>query len=223
MPEYTRILHDGETISITGTHLGHNVPDFELGRNRHCINLSSIAGDPEVLGSVVAEMGVGELWRRADEERFGNLGTWQAARRASRRAAAKAAEIEVARIAERSSGASLVAESKKTKMLLEEQNATGGASGGYRGRWWLSWRGEQVVDIASAMVHRSTESLRAARRGDCREGCPGEEGGREGVCLVFLRQKFRRIFASFNISIFYKYNSCVVTTQHPSPHKQLTS
>lgn len=39
-----RILPGGETVSIDGTHLGHNLPD-KLG-NRYCINLVSIAGKP---------------------------------------------------------------------------------------------------------------------------------------------------------------------------------
>jgi len=39
-----RVLRDGETVSITGTHLGHNLPD-KTG-NRYCINLVSIAGQP---------------------------------------------------------------------------------------------------------------------------------------------------------------------------------
>jgi len=36
-----RQLPDGETISIDGTHLGHNLPD---GKNRYCIDLVSVAG-----------------------------------------------------------------------------------------------------------------------------------------------------------------------------------
>ena len=44
--EYVRCLegHEEECVSITGTHLGHNIPD-ENG-NRYCINLVSIAGRP---------------------------------------------------------------------------------------------------------------------------------------------------------------------------------
>ena len=34
----------GETVSTTGTHLGHNLPDGK--GNRYCINLSSVAGRP---------------------------------------------------------------------------------------------------------------------------------------------------------------------------------
>mmetsp|Transcript_14120 Transcript_14120/g.21558 ORF Transcript_14120/g.21558 Transcript_14120/m.21558 type:complete len:214 (+) Transcript_14120:186-827(+) len=34
----------GETVSLTGTHLGHNLPDRK--GNRYCINLVSIAGQP---------------------------------------------------------------------------------------------------------------------------------------------------------------------------------
>lgn len=34
----------GETVSVTGTHLGHNLPD--RAGNRYCINLVSIAGRP---------------------------------------------------------------------------------------------------------------------------------------------------------------------------------
>ena len=37
-----RVLPDGETVSTTGTHLGHNLPD--RSGNRYCINLISVAG-----------------------------------------------------------------------------------------------------------------------------------------------------------------------------------
>ena len=40
-----RCLKDGECISDTGTHLGHNLPD--KSGNRYCINLVSVAGNPE--------------------------------------------------------------------------------------------------------------------------------------------------------------------------------
>lgn len=40
-----RCLRDGEAVSLTGTHLGHNLPDRK--GNRYCINLVSIAGAPE--------------------------------------------------------------------------------------------------------------------------------------------------------------------------------
>jgi hypothetical protein len=40
-----RVLPNGETVSLSGTHLGHNLLD-KLG-NRYCINLVSIAGNPE--------------------------------------------------------------------------------------------------------------------------------------------------------------------------------
>jgi len=40
-----RVLRNsGETVSIDGTHLGHNLPDRK--GNRYCINLVSIAGSP---------------------------------------------------------------------------------------------------------------------------------------------------------------------------------
>ena len=39
-----RVLTNGETISIDGTHLGHNLPDSN--GNRYCINLVSVAGNP---------------------------------------------------------------------------------------------------------------------------------------------------------------------------------
>jgi len=39
-----RILPGGESVSVDGTHLGHNLPD--INGNRHCINLVSIAGRP---------------------------------------------------------------------------------------------------------------------------------------------------------------------------------
>lgn len=38
-----RVLPDGETVSVDGTHLGHNLPD---NKNRYCINLVSVAGRP---------------------------------------------------------------------------------------------------------------------------------------------------------------------------------
>ena len=43
--ENVRCLQNGESVSLTGTHLGHNIPD-EKG-NRYCINLVSVAGNPE--------------------------------------------------------------------------------------------------------------------------------------------------------------------------------
>lgn len=43
--EYVRCLKDGECVSTTGTHLGHNLPD--RSGNRYCINLVSVAGNPE--------------------------------------------------------------------------------------------------------------------------------------------------------------------------------
>ena len=39
-----RCLENGETVSVDGTHLGHNLPHG--GRNRYCINLVSCAGNP---------------------------------------------------------------------------------------------------------------------------------------------------------------------------------
>jgi len=40
-----RVLRSsGETVSVSGTHLGHNLPDRK--GNRYCINLVSIAGRP---------------------------------------------------------------------------------------------------------------------------------------------------------------------------------
>lgn len=43
--EHVRTLKNGECISVTGTHLGHNLPD--KSGNRYCINLVSVAGQPE--------------------------------------------------------------------------------------------------------------------------------------------------------------------------------
>ena len=43
--ENVRVLADGETVSVDGTHLGHNLPD---GENRYCIDLVSIAGNAVV-------------------------------------------------------------------------------------------------------------------------------------------------------------------------------
>jgi len=42
--DYVRCLPDGECVSITGTHLGHNLPDGT--GNRYCINLVCVAGEP---------------------------------------------------------------------------------------------------------------------------------------------------------------------------------
>eukprot|EP00538_Stauroneis_constricta_P005136 CAMPEP_0119561094 /NCGR_PEP_ID=MMETSP1352-20130426/16678_1 /TAXON_ID=265584 /ORGANISM="Stauroneis constricta, Strain CCMP1120" /LENGTH=232 /DNA_ID=CAMNT_0007609215 /DNA_START=70 /DNA_END=768 /DNA_ORIENTATION=+ len=43
--ENVRVLKgSGETVSVDGTHLGHNLPDRR--GNRYCINLVSIAGQP---------------------------------------------------------------------------------------------------------------------------------------------------------------------------------
>lgn len=39
-----RCLPNGETVSVDGTHLGHNLPDKK--GSRYCINLVSIAGRP---------------------------------------------------------------------------------------------------------------------------------------------------------------------------------
>eukprot|EP00045_Choanoeca_perplexa_P022990 m.11557 g.11557 ORF g.11557 m.11557 type:complete len:200 (-) comp9843_c0_seq1:91-690(-) len=39
-----RTLPNGETVSLAGTHLGHNLPDQK--GNRYCINLVSVAGNP---------------------------------------------------------------------------------------------------------------------------------------------------------------------------------
>mmetsp|Transcript_52123 Transcript_52123/g.118619 ORF Transcript_52123/g.118619 Transcript_52123/m.118619 type:complete len:179 (-) Transcript_52123:48-584(-) len=40
-----RCLPNGEAVSVDGTHLGHNLPDGK--GNRYCINLVSVAGNPE--------------------------------------------------------------------------------------------------------------------------------------------------------------------------------
>ena len=43
--ENVRVLKSsGETVSTSGTHLGHNLPDKR--GNRYCINLVSVAGNP---------------------------------------------------------------------------------------------------------------------------------------------------------------------------------
>lgn len=39
-----RCLPNGEAVSLDGTHLGHNLPDWK--GNRYCINLVSVAGRP---------------------------------------------------------------------------------------------------------------------------------------------------------------------------------
>ena len=40
--ENVRAVRGGEMVSLAGTHLGHNLPDWN--GNRYCINLVSIAG-----------------------------------------------------------------------------------------------------------------------------------------------------------------------------------
>jgi len=43
--ENVRCLPDGETVSVDGTHLGHNLPDKK--GSRYCINLVCVAGNPK--------------------------------------------------------------------------------------------------------------------------------------------------------------------------------
>ena len=45
LPEYLRVLQNGETVSVDGTHLGHNLPDGK--GNRYCINIVCVAGKNE--------------------------------------------------------------------------------------------------------------------------------------------------------------------------------
>ncbi len=40
-----RVLRNGETVSVDGTHLGHNLPDRK--GSRYCINLVCVAGNPK--------------------------------------------------------------------------------------------------------------------------------------------------------------------------------
>ena len=51
--ENVRCLPDGETVSVDGTHLGHNLPDKK--GSRYCINLVSVAGNPVTDGTVENE------------------------------------------------------------------------------------------------------------------------------------------------------------------------
>ena len=44
--DHVRCLPDGEVVSTSGTHLGHNIPDDK--GHRFCINLVSISGMPRV-------------------------------------------------------------------------------------------------------------------------------------------------------------------------------
>eukprot|EP00542_Grammatophora_oceanica_P012992 CAMPEP_0194027826 /NCGR_PEP_ID=MMETSP0009_2-20130614/1874_1 /TAXON_ID=210454 /ORGANISM="Grammatophora oceanica, Strain CCMP 410" /LENGTH=188 /DNA_ID=CAMNT_0038666999 /DNA_START=138 /DNA_END=705 /DNA_ORIENTATION=- len=48
-----RVLSDGETVSLDGTHLGHNLPDQQ--GDRYCINLVSVAGKAASNEAVEAE------------------------------------------------------------------------------------------------------------------------------------------------------------------------
>ena len=41
---FVRVLDDGECVSVSGTHLGHNLPDKK--GNRYCINLVSVCANP---------------------------------------------------------------------------------------------------------------------------------------------------------------------------------
>mmetsp|Transcript_15612 Transcript_15612/g.23655 ORF Transcript_15612/g.23655 Transcript_15612/m.23655 type:complete len:187 (+) Transcript_15612:175-735(+) len=50
--DLVRVLPNGETVSVDGTHLGHNLPDKK--GNRFCINLVSVAGNPN--GSASKEL-----------------------------------------------------------------------------------------------------------------------------------------------------------------------
>ena len=43
--DQVRCLPNGETVSVDGTHLGHNLPDGK--GSRYCINLVCIAGRPD--------------------------------------------------------------------------------------------------------------------------------------------------------------------------------
>ena len=42
--DVVRVLPNGETVSVDGTHLGHNLPDSK--GSRYCINLVCVAGRP---------------------------------------------------------------------------------------------------------------------------------------------------------------------------------
>lgn len=42
--DVVRVLPNGETVSLDGTHLGHNLPDRK--GSRYCINLVCVAGNP---------------------------------------------------------------------------------------------------------------------------------------------------------------------------------
>ena len=52
MWENVRCLENGEAVSLTGTHLGHNLPDGK--GNRYCINLVCVAGKPAADGTKAA-------------------------------------------------------------------------------------------------------------------------------------------------------------------------
>ena len=50
--DYMRCLPNGESVSIDGTHLGHNLPDKK--GNRYCINLVSVCGRPTTTAATTA-------------------------------------------------------------------------------------------------------------------------------------------------------------------------
>lgn len=52
--ENVRTLKDNEVVSLSGSHLGHNLPDRK--GNRYCINLVSVAGNPETSATSQSEL-----------------------------------------------------------------------------------------------------------------------------------------------------------------------
>ena len=58
LSDRVRVLPDGETVSLDGTHLGHNLPDNK--GNRYCINLVSVAGyAPDTAQGKTAQAAIG--------------------------------------------------------------------------------------------------------------------------------------------------------------------
>jgi len=51
--DVVRVLPNGETVALHGTHLGHNLPDSK--GNRYCINLVCIAGYREAKAEHIPE------------------------------------------------------------------------------------------------------------------------------------------------------------------------
>jgi hypothetical protein len=75
--ENVRVLKaSGEAVSVTGSHLGHNLPDSR--GNRYCINIVSVAGRPAASGAVDVETEDGTDDDNLPSSRFPGFAVWLA-------------------------------------------------------------------------------------------------------------------------------------------------